>query len=85
VRKALQALRRAWPFDAVTPRGARWWRLKFRVGGKERLLSLGVYPEVSLKDARQRRNELRQQLASGVDSSAKRKAEKIADSFLIIF
>src|SRR3981081_4225421 len=65
-------------FMLVPPKGARWWRLKFRVEGKEKLLSLGVYPNVSLKDARQRRDELRQQLASGVDPSAKRKAEKIA-------
>ena len=46
--------------------------------GKEKLLSLGVHTDVSLKDARKRRDELRQQLASGVDPSAKRKAEKIA-------
>lgn len=65
-------------FMLVTPKGARWWRLKYRVEGKEKLLSLGVYPDVSLKDARQRRDDLRQQLASGVDPSAKRKAEKIA-------
>jgi hypothetical protein len=56
----------------------RWWRLKFRVDGKEKLLSLGVYPDVSLKDARQRRDNLRQQLASGVDPGAQRKAQKVA-------
>jgi integrase len=67
-------------FMLVSPKGARWWRLKFRVEGKEKLLSLGVYPDVSLKDARQRRDELRQQLASGVDPSAKRKAEKVASA-----
>jgi hypothetical protein len=70
-------------FMLVTPAGARWWRLKFRVGGKEKLLSLGVYPDVSLKSARERRDEARRELASGVDPSAKRKAEKVAraDSF----
>jgi integrase len=65
-------------FMLVTPKGGRWWRLKFRVGGKEKLLSLGVYPDVSLKDARQRRDNLRQQLASGVDPGAQRKAAKVA-------
>ena len=35
----------------VAPRGGKWWRLKYRFGGKEKRLSLGVYPEVSLKEA----------------------------------
>jgi len=65
-------------FMLVTPKGARWWRLKFRVAGKEKLLSLGVYPDVSLKAARKRRDDLRGQLADGVDPSVKRKAEKAA-------
>jgi len=70
-------------FMLVTPKGARWWRLKFRVAGKERLLSVGVYPDASLKAARERRDELRCQLADGVDPSVKRKVEKAAsaDSF----
>src|SRR5262249_50641476 len=59
------------------------WRLKFRVAGKEKPLSVGVYPDVTLKVARERRDELRRQLANGVDPSVKRKAEKAAsaDSF----
>jgi hypothetical protein len=67
----------------VTATGARWWRPKYRVGGKEKLLSLGVYPDVSLKLARKRRDELRRQLADGVDPGVKRKVEKAAtaDSF----
>jgi integrase len=70
-------------FMLVTPTGARWWRLKFRAAGKEKLLLLGVYPDVSLKLARERRDELRRELASGVDPSAKRKVERAAtaDSF----
>ncbi len=64
----------------VNPNGSRWWRLKYRVGGKEKLLSLGVYPDVSLKLARQRRDEARQQLENGVDPSLRRKAEKVADA-----
>lgn len=65
-------------FLLVTPAGQRWWRLKYRFGGKEKLLSLGTYPEVSLKDARERRDEARKLLASTIDPGAKRKAEKVA-------
>ena len=39
--------------------GGKWWRLKYRFGGKEKLLSLGTYPEVSLQDARQKRDDAR--------------------------
>jgi hypothetical protein len=39
----------------VSPRGGKWWRLKYRFAGKERRLSLGTYPQVSLKEARVRR------------------------------
>lgn len=51
----------------VSPTGRKWWRLKFRMDGKERLLALGVYPDVSLKDARQRALEARQIIAAGID------------------
>ena len=44
-------------FLLVNPNGAKWWRLKYRIDGKEKLLSLGVYPDVSLKQARERRDE----------------------------
>jgi integrase len=60
----------------ISPAGGKWWRLKYRFGGKEKRLSLGVYPEVSLKDARERCDETRKLLADGVDPSANRKAEK---------
>ena len=62
----------------VAPKGGKWWRLKYRVGGKEKRLSLGVYPDVSLKDARERRDEARKLLANDVDPSAHRKAKKAA-------
>lgn len=62
----------------VTPKGGKRWRLKYRFTGKEKLLSLGVYPEVKLKVARERRDELRKLLAEGVDPSANRKAAKAA-------
>jgi hypothetical protein len=49
--------------------GRKWWRLKYRFGGKEKRLPLGVYPEVSLKDARERRAEARKLLANEIDPS----------------
>lgn len=62
----------------VAPSGGKWWRLKYRFGGKEKRVSLGVYPDVSLKAARERRDEARRLLAAGVDPSESRKAEKAA-------
>jgi integrase len=62
----------------VTPQGNKWWRLKYRFGGKEKLLSMGTYPDTSLRQARLRRDEARALLASGVDPSAARKASKTA-------
>ena len=62
----------------VSPSGGRWWRWKYRVGGKEKRLSLGVYPDVSLKAARARREAVRQQLAAGIDPAQARKAQKLA-------
>ena len=53
----------------VVPAGGKWWRLKYRFGGKEKLLSLGTYPDVSLRAARERRDDARALLASGVDPS----------------
>ena len=62
----------------VNPEGARYWRLKYRVAGKEKLLSLGVFPGVSLAEARDRRDEAKRQLRDGVDPSAQRKSDKRA-------
>jgi integrase len=60
----------------VNPNGSRWWKLKYRFAGVEKLHSLGVYPDVSLKLARQRREEARAKLVQGIDPSAVRKAAK---------
>jgi len=60
----------------VAPSGGKWWRLKYRFGGKEKRLSLGVYPDVSLAQARERRDEARKMLAQGLDPGEVRKAEK---------
>ncbi|TQE99653.1 MAG: DUF4102 domain-containing protein [Spiribacter salinus] len=62
----------------VAPSGGKWWRLKYRYGGKEKRLSLGVYPDVSLKDARERRDEARKLLANDIDPSENRKATRAA-------
>lgn len=66
----------------VAPSGGKWWRHKFRFGGKEKLLSLGIYPEIGLNEARKRRQEARELLARGIDPSAVRKAEKAAPANL---
>ncbi len=58
----------------VSPAGGRYWRLKYRHGGKEKRLAFGVYPEVSLKAARERREEARAILARGEDPIAVRRA-----------
>jgi len=62
----------------LNPSGTRWWRLKYRFGGKEKLLSLGTYPDTGLKDARSKRDDARKLLAAGVDPGAQRKATKAA-------
>lgn len=62
----------------VAPAGGKWWRLKYRIDGKEKRLSLGVYPDVSLALARERRDDARKLIATGVDPSSNRKATKLA-------
>ena len=64
----------------VTPKGGRWWRLKYMYARREKSLSLGVYPDVPLALARERREDARKQVANNVDPSAKRKAERTADA-----
>lgn len=61
----------------VTPSGGKWWRFKYRFGGKEKLLSMGTYPDTTLKKAREKRDAARALLASEVDPSAVRKAAKV--------
>lgn len=60
--------------------GNKRWRLKYRFHGKEKLLSLGLYPGIKLKEARAKRDEFKTLLANGIDPSATRKAEKDAIS-----
>ncbi len=65
-------------FLLATPQGGKYWRFKYRFAGKEKLLALGTYPEISLAGARQRRDEARKHVAQGVDPGALRKAQKQA-------
>ena len=62
----------------VSPAGGKRWRFKYRYLGKEKLLSLGIYPDVKLKKAREKRDEHRTLLSDGIDPSAHRKAVKAA-------
>jgi integrase len=60
----------------IAPAGGRWWRLKYRFAGKEKLLSLGTYPEVTLAEARTKRDDTRKLLSQGIDPSAQRRVLK---------
>lgn len=60
----------------VSPKGGKWWRLKYRYAGKEKRLSLGVYPEVSLGEARDRRDMARRLLAKEIDPSEYRQSNR---------
>lgn len=69
----------------VSKAGGKWWRLRYSFNGKENRLSLGTYPDITLKDARVRRDEARTLIAKGVDPSRKRKEEKIISSGVLSF
>jgi integrase len=64
----------------VAPAGGWWWRFKYRHGGKEKRVSLGVYPDVGLKETRERLDEARKVLAAGIDPAEQRKAAKLASA-----
>jgi integrase len=80
---AIKAARPGKHFDGgglflhVMPSGARYWRLKYRHAGKEKLLALGVFPDVSLAEARKRRDSARVDLRDGNDPSAERQQRKL--------
>lgn len=59
----------------ISPAGGKWWRLKYRSGGKEKRISLGTFPDTSLAEARDGARKL---LASGIDPGEQRKAAKAA-------
>lgn len=63
-------------FLLVEPSGGKLWRVKYRVDGREKKLAIGRYPEISLAEARKRRDEAREQLAAGTDPSREKQQEK---------
>lgn len=65
-------------FVLVNPNGSKWWRLAYRFGGRELMLSLGTYPKVPLRDARQRRDEAHRLIAAGINPSDKRREARAA-------
>lgn len=67
-------------FLLVAPNGGKWWRFKYRFGGKEKLISFGTYPQVSLKDAREDRDNAKKLLRNHIDPAAERKAVKQTES-----
>ncbi|APB34858.1 Phage integrase [Gloeomargarita lithophora Alchichica-D10] len=80
--KAVEKLTRFWDsaglYLEVTPAGGKRWRIKYYFGGKEKRLSLGCYPQITLKLARERRDEIRSKVAQGIDPSVERQAVKAA-------
>jgi hypothetical protein len=65
-------------FLSLPPTGAKLWRFRYKVAGKEKLLALGAYPTVSLKEARARRDDARRLLSEGTDPGADKKRKAIA-------
>lgn len=62
----------------VNPNGSRYWRLKYRIAGKEKLLALGVYPDITLAEARQKRADAKKVLTAGGDPGQEKQEEKQA-------
>lgn len=65
-------------FLEITPSGGKWWRFKYRFGGKHKRMSLGTYPATGLKEAREKRKQARGLLANGVDPASQRKEQRSA-------
>lgn len=65
-------------FLLVHPNGSKYWRLKYRFAGQEKILALGIYPDVSLKEVRVKRDEARSLLAKEIDPGVKKKLDKRA-------
>ncbi|HBQ3963988.1 TPA: tyrosine-type recombinase/integrase [Klebsiella pneumoniae] len=75
--KAYQLADDAGLYPEVVPSGSRYWRMKYRFNGKEKRLAFGVYPAVSLAQARALRDEAKKKLAEGIDPSFAKKEEKL--------
>jgi hypothetical protein len=64
-------------FLLINPNGSKYWRFKYRFGGKEKALALGVYPEVSLAEARDRRSDARTLLRDDIDPGAAKRLKRV--------
>ncbi|MHB0369219.1 tyrosine-type recombinase/integrase [Klebsiella pneumoniae] len=69
----------------INPNGSKYWRLQYRFGGKQKVLALGVYPMVSLGEARRKRDEAKKLVSDGIGPSEKKKADKIEQSEALTF
>ncbi|CNI59011.1 tyrosine-type recombinase/integrase [Yersinia intermedia] len=67
----------------VKPNGSKYWRMKYRYAGKEKMLSIGVYPDTPLAEARQKRDEARKVLAADGDPAEVKKTEKLAQKLAV--
>jgi integrase len=67
-------------YFVAEPERSSWWRFDYRFEGKQKTLSIGSYPEISLVDARNKRTKLREQVANAIDPSQQRKAERVSQS-----
>lgn len=72
-------------FLEINPKGGKWWRFRYSFEGKENRLSLGTYPDISLIEARDRRDDARKLLASGINPSDQRRQEKVESSEELTF
>ncbi len=64
----------------ISPKGGKWWRFDYRFDGKRKTISMGIYPDVGLKLARERRDEARKQITASIDPGEARKAQKVAQT-----
>ncbi|MBL5899703.1 tyrosine-type recombinase/integrase [Lelliottia amnigena] len=71
-------------FLLVKTSGARYWRMKYRIAGKEKKLSIGVYPEITLAEARLKRDDARRVIAEGGDPSEKKQLEKLSRKISVV-
>ena len=61
---------------SITPKNQKWWRLKYTFEGKEKRIAIGVYPKVSLQEARKQREDLKYQISQGINPAEERKEAK---------
>ncbi|EPM2128568.1 TPA: DUF4102 domain-containing protein, partial [Escherichia coli] len=72
-------------FLLVHPNGSRYWRLRYRILGKEKTLALGVYPEVSLSEARTKRDKARKLISEGIDPCEQKRTKKVVPDLQLSF